>query len=1491
MFRKRKQKQLAEARRREAEMESQKRNQVTLEELQLLRDFRTSLIMPHLAKEFDILRSSSPENMIAEELEILSSPQEEPFLNVASLSPPPRKAKAPIISSTPTGSSQQVAPWMEHQEHQAEEPRTPISETFETNATPSIYSTTSTLDSEHTESLPDQYRDLAQWRAERNKRHYSNQIFGGKQRLDHYRLTKERSKTTLHEITTTEEKEDEVLEMKEDDPEKMSAKLAIIAPEVAVKTFKEAPAVANMDIAVQQEMSLTTPAVAKPLPSIPAKTMNVSSDVVESLLVGERPIELEFDSNFPVEMSRSTRKPLSPLPTAHRPKPRARQRPNIKRYSIDPLSKWMDHATTGYDNDQTLDLNENYFFNDFAPDAEQRRPRPKSRRMSKHAAKHLAEGAAGKHTSSGKIDLAAIAKHLHENRYSMIQEKKRISATQEDEQELAKILADPQQLNLLEMHRDLASSNVPTATDPNQSDDDAKAMKSANEENLVSQAPFSIASTMRNRSASTSRAEPGTSFSGLPKPTGLSHSASMRISPLQSNLSGGINNRPIHFLGSKSREVTPPPINEKSELDDSRSSQSLNKSEQLLERNIPSMSAKEHFVESERSIESSPKKASFTETALLSRAGSIVDRSPSTRIAAIQGIQKSLREKQIQTHVDKQADDSKLPVIEDIPASPLQEHHDLHKKRSTNNVAQDRSIRKEKPRIAILDANAPDLTSPTAFISPRMAPLPPSLDGDAMNGLDSKVNGSTGHEDYKRKPASPRHRTKSSNDADDADKELKGGFLQFRRQVSKLRRPRAGSDATQPKSGLKHAISHENMSKGVSRFGSAENLRAENDVNKSATNGNLSKPTPTEKLQLPNNGQPRRSISMREIRSPSMENEDPFMNMRVRPSNHNKENDEKFAATPKPQPSGTKVGHLHRPSRSISSSFTGSSQSRSNSEDSTGTPPILARNPLRQSRDDNGRQGAPMSRSSTTRDRQGYEHTSVRPKAKNGHSKIDSSSPHQNSRMTSAAAIALKHSNEILERPAPGTLDDIPVKKVDRQVSGAKGMRMLSQLLGRSKTSAKVVNGVDKGRKAPNDLKNIDTKTRRPDSKSRQVVRRTIIYVHPEESDELSLLKLKANAAAKTFERESISSDSSHINSPDSDFTGQEYVTAKVVTRQPSQKKTVVDGEQPTANTGGLTRKGTNGRKWRLENVNEDSELKSGPASIPDQEPIPRSSSSSSIPRSSYDNESIYKFYNSRNSTSDRSLDSVQRSNMRSAAHAQLEGLEVREMSDGSVVYGIVKKDGNGRRTSVLLPMNSGQEATDEDIITSDEDEDDIEERVLEMMGYDPNSPRLSDFTYTDRRSKTSRQSQSPPNKHPERNQRVPPPQYPPPPIPTRSPRRMASIREQQQLKPKVSRVQDHHAKHISTLYAKTNDRDGPTTDIYVAEEVTLSGLLDMIKDTDDAYADDVYGDYYSDQSYFPDSDTDQPERTMSSTTVEERLDDALKTWEMSSSREPAHFR
>ncbi|KAI8582733.1 hypothetical protein K450DRAFT_226643 [Umbelopsis ramanniana AG] len=1433
MFRKRKQKQmLEEARRREAELERQKRSQISLEELQLLRDFRTSLIMPHLAKEFDILRSSSPENTIEEAPEPSTSEQKQTFQNVAPLSPPPRKPKAPVITNTPTGSAIQVSPWMEqnNQQYSVEQPLTPINESFEKQSTPSIYSTTSTLDSERSDQYSDQYRDLAAWRTERNKRHYSNQIFGGKQRLDHYRLAKEKSKTSLHDSTLPESNE---VPMPVDKP------LPVFEPEQTHMVE---------DLSVGEE---------KPAP--PAVVDNVAASI------------------FPKELTLSMSQPLKPLPTATRPKPRGRTRPDIRRYSIDPLSKWMDHTTTGYDYDQSLELNENFFFNDFAPDAENRRPRPKSRRMSKAAAKLLAENPTGRVNNPGKIDLAAIAKHLHENRLSVIQERKRISATEADEQELARLLADPQQANILEMHRDNAlpkASQPPPTTAP------------ISNEHAMSSAQAASAAIMRTRSASTSKVDKSMHAPDLSKPTGLTSSASMRISPLHSTSSGHAGNaRPIHFLGRSRME--------ESIMDDTKDSSPADV--ETAFDNINSVEAPPHHDVS--------RKIQLNDKPVLSRAGSTVDRSPSTRLAAIQGIQKHLRQQSVhksqpssEGEADTQEDES-LDIIEEIPTTPISEEEPkLFREQSTSTPINLKS-RKDKPRIALLDSATPDVSDPAAFVSPRSAPAPPTDSTDSLANKDMARSGSKLHDDRKFKPSMSRSRTKSSNDTDEEDG--KSGFLQFRRQVSKLRRPRAGSESgTPPKlSGLKHAVSNDAMN-GLSSYSSVENIRDAKssrlvNISDSATSST------NEKLALPNNGQPRRSISMREIRSPSMESDDPFGSLRSKQPKTNGEDDALRSKN---------LSHdvLHRPTASISSSVSGSSDERfssfkhsgsgrSNSEDSAGSPQLAPRNPLRHSRDESGKSRSTISRSGSARvsERISHEHKVVSPsKLKEG-----DNSPRShlgNSKLTPAALIAMKHSEDVKDN-TPARIDT--AKRVEKHTSGPKGIRMLSQLLGKSgkKNSTKRVNGniMEPNRARGQESPPTDVRKSRSSARS-QVVRRTIIYVQPEDVDDQTGNPMAYPSLNSIQERTSLSSDSSHINSPDSD-TGYEYVTAKVITRQPSLKKTVVDAEQPKAATSnGLTRKGTNGRKWRLENVDEETvpEPSVKPTGVTDNETLPRSSTSSSVPRSSYDNDSIYKFYNSRQSTSDRSLDSVQRASMRSAAHAQLEGLEVREMSDGSVVYGVVKKHPNGRRTSMLLPTNQEHHPVETEILTSDEDEDEIEERVLQLMGFNPDSPRLSDFMNGDRRSKKTSKDIAPSRSSERSPQHRPPPQYPPPPIPTRSPRRMASIKQQQQLKPKVSRVQDHRAKHISTISTKSPDGGGATTDIYIAEEVTLSGLLDMIKDTADVM-DDYYGDYYSDQTYFPDSDTEAPsDRMPRSATVEEKLDDALKTWEQSSSsREHPHFR
>ncbi|KAI7886341.1 hypothetical protein K492DRAFT_233612 [Lichtheimia hyalospora FSU 10163] len=126
-----------------------------------------------------------------------------------------------------------------------------------------------------------------------------------------------------------------------------------------------------------------------------------------------------------------------------------------------------------------------------------------------------------------------------------------------------------------------------------------------------------------------------------------------------------------------------------------------------------------------------------------------------------------------------------------------------------------------------------------------------------------------------------------------------------------------------------------------------------------------------------------------------------------------------------------------------------------------------------------------------------------------------------------------------------------------------------------------------------------------------------------------------------------------------------------------------------------------------------------------------------------------------------------------------LKGIELREMSDGSVSWGIVKKEGN--RKSFYDPFNRESKYAVEE---TDDDEEDINEHLLDLSNQQHDNPNTNLVSNT-----------------------------PPPPIPKRSPQR----RQQQQ---------QQAAQHISTV---TNKKDSSTTDIYYAPDVLW--LLDMISD------------------------------------------------------------
>ncbi|SAL95356.1 hypothetical protein [Absidia glauca] len=138
-----------------------------------------------------------------------------------------------------------------------------------------------------------------------------------------------------------------------------------------------------------------------------------------------------------------------------------------------------------------------------------------------------------------------------------------------------------------------------------------------------------------------------------------------------------------------------------------------------------------------------------------------------------------------------------------------------------------------------------------------------------------------------------------------------------------------------------------------------------------------------------------------------------------------------------------------------------------------------------------------------------------------------------------------------------------------------------------------------------------------------------------------------------------------------------------------------------------------------------------------------------------------------------------------------LEGLELREMEDGTMEWGIIQKQ--GRRQS-FFPMTHGD---DED------DEGEIEQDVLALLGLAPD--HLEKFSSSSNRS--------------------------PPPIPRRSPRRKPSMALTTKPTP------------AATLVESRDDEDESTTDTYYAHEMNLPSLLRLMSETQqNARSTPIYG-------------------------------------------------
>ena len=226
--------------------------------------------------------------------------------------------------------------------------------------------------------------------------------------------------------------------------------------------------------------------------------------------------------------------------------------------------------------------------------------------------------------------------------------------------------------------------------------------------------------------------------------------------------------------------------------------------------------------------------------------------------------------------------------------------------------------------------------------------------------------------------------------------------------------------------------------------------------------------------------------------------------------------------------------------------------------------------------------------------------------------------------------------------------ETLPQRRSRSKSDAAGNNNLISQLISRAASNRK-----HQGTK----IVNMEDEATAAAKKRAQVVRRTIIYVQPD-----SLRNLKKSDSAllhplppKINTRHTMASSDGSLSPDDETIRSREYVTATKVMRQTSVRKRIVEDTESASSSPLsesstlLERQRSNGnsrKRYQLQSVEEKELMK--------QDPSKHFSSGSS---SSSSNKSDY-----------------------------LEGVELREMSDGSVVWGLVKKEGN--RKSFYRPDN-----------------------------------------------------------------------------------------------------------------------------------------------------------------------------------------------------------
>lgn len=370
-------------------------------------------------------------------------------------------------------------------------------------------------------------------------------------------------------------------------------------------------------------------------------------------------------------------------------------------------------------------------------------------------------------------------------------------------------------------------------------------------------------------------------------------------------------------------------------------------------------------------------------------------------------------------------------------------------------------------------------------------------------------------------------------------------------------------------------------------------------------------------------------------------------------------------------------------------------------------------------------------------------------------------------------------------------------QRVKSDTNNSSGSRLIAQLLSRASSSNKS--------KRSNSTKIVNMDEDSAAKKRAQVVRKTIIYVQPDSLHNLlknggdgSSVKLPPlPRPAKSLEidietRNTIMSDGS-LSPDDATIRSKEYFTATKVSRQTSVRKRVVEAQDSSDNDNNNTTTSSSSSPFKETSTNYNDNTSAG---------------------------GMLSRNGSRRRWQLQSMGEDELIASNEVKHEQkqdnyMEGVELREMSDGSIVWGVVKKQGN--RKSFYAPNKQNQL----ELVEDEEDNDDDEE---DNHGED----------YF--RNKVMKKSN---NSTCTTTQKASPTTTIPPPIPRRSPRRQIPV------------------DHVNNT----------KTDIFYSDQVTLPSLLKMMQEQQHEYPGDISEEEEEEYAF--------NERAMAS--VDDQLDEMMR--------------